>query len=246
VKKSSGLERFYKRLGADTGKLWGSGTMHLGSSGIRAPLPRWFRGAAWQEGLSDRQIQDIEGRWGILFPSDYRLFLRVLHAQKRRAAFYAHGKGRRVIDKGWVFFDCRKDEVAIRGELERLPERIVDGIRERGLWLNAWGAKPAAAGGLKRRIVELVHRAPPLLPVSSGNYIVSGPDPSPVFSLHPRTFEFWISAPTFAEFAFREFSPYVSPATGTRWEALLPASRRKEPVLPLWSDLARWCAERLP
>src|SRR6185295_3937271 len=99
VKKSSGLERFYRRFGADTGKLWRSGTMHLGATGIRAPLPRWFRGAAWQEGLEEEQIQDIEGRWGLRFPADYRLFLRILHAQKRRASFYAAGKGRRVVDK---------------------------------------------------------------------------------------------------------------------------------------------------
>jgi hypothetical protein len=115
VKSSSGLERFYRRFGADTGRLWSSGKMHLGSSGIQAPLPRWFRGAAWQEGLSDAEILDVEARWDFRSPSDYRLFLRVLRAQKRRASFSAAGTGRKVIDKAWVFFDWRKDDAAIRG-----------------------------------------------------------------------------------------------------------------------------------
>lgn len=40
----------------------------------------WQRsGTRWLGGLTDEQISDVERRWSLRFPPDYRLFLRQLH-----------------------------------------------------------------------------------------------------------------------------------------------------------------------
>lgn len=219
--------------------------MTLGPTGLRAPLPDWMNGAAWQEGLDEEEIRAIEERRGISFPDDYRCFLRLLHAQERRPSFYKSGSGRTVIDKLWVFYDWRRDEDAIDRARDRLSGRILEGVRDRKLWLRSWGPKPASAAAQRRRIEALVRKAPALIPFSAGNFVVSNRS-SPVYSLHPRTFEFWISGATFAEFLFDEFQDSMSPATAGAWERALPRARRPTRDLPFWSEISAWCAERLP
>jgi hypothetical protein len=41
------------------------------------------RGMQWTDGLSDDAIAQIESRWGLRFPPDYRLFLQRLHVPDR-------------------------------------------------------------------------------------------------------------------------------------------------------------------
>ena len=45
----------------------------------------WQAGTRWLEDLSEREIGAIEQIWGLHFPPDYRLFLRVLHTVDRPA-----------------------------------------------------------------------------------------------------------------------------------------------------------------
>jgi hypothetical protein len=50
----------------------------------------WQPGTRWVGGLSEERIEQIERRWSLRFPPDYRLFLRVLHTvdRPRLGAFY--------------------------------------------------------------------------------------------------------------------------------------------------------------
>src|ERR1700730_13488422 len=43
----------------------------------------WQQGTRWLGGLSEQEIATIEQRYHVRFPSDYRLFLQVLHSVDR-------------------------------------------------------------------------------------------------------------------------------------------------------------------
>jgi hypothetical protein len=43
----------------------------------------WQNGTRWLGGLDDEQIVEIERRWNLAFPPDYRLFLQRLHSVDR-------------------------------------------------------------------------------------------------------------------------------------------------------------------
>src|SRR5205814_9040309 len=43
----------------------------------------WQQGTRWLGGLSEQEIETIEQRYAVVFPPDYRLFLRILHSVDR-------------------------------------------------------------------------------------------------------------------------------------------------------------------
>lgn len=242
--RSRPFEPFFSRFRADTEKQWTSARSHaLDFVGLDAPLPRWLKGASWQEGLGEDQVAVLEEEWGLRFPDDYRIFLKLVHAQKRRPSFYKEEKGVRVLDKLYIFFDWIKDADLIRATAQRVTDRLLDEVRTRGFWLDSWGRRPAKESARKDRAEAALREAPGLIPITPRDFMVSGERPSPIFSLHPYHFDFWVDQPSFPAYLLRLFGPQVGSRISKAWEKLLPGSRKAAPVPNLWTELAGRCRE---
>jgi hypothetical protein len=106
----------------------------------------WRRATRWTGGLSDAEIDEAERRYGLCFPADYRLFLRVLHATTPSASAARYG------DDGALhalsrpqFFDWRRDDEAIRAALAWPLEGLLFDVEHAALWVKSWGPRPETA-----------------------------------------------------------------------------------------------------
>jgi hypothetical protein len=144
----------------------------------------WRRGTRWTGGLSEAEIDEAERRYGLRFPPDYRLFLRVLHATT------PHCAGARFVDYNAMrpverpaFFDWRRDEEAIRDALGWPLEGLLFDVENNVLWSPTWGARPDTAEERKARLEAIMAGAPRLVPVVGHRYIVAV-EPHVVLSVH--------------------------------------------------------------
>jgi hypothetical protein len=144
----------------------------------------WRRGTRWTGGLSDEEIDDAERRYGLRFPPDYRLFLRLLHATTPRC------RGARFIDHETIgaverpaFFDWRHDDAEIRDALSWPLEGLLFDVENNVLWQETWGARPDAPERRRARLETLLAGAPKLVPVTGHRYVVPV-EPYVVLSVH--------------------------------------------------------------
>ena len=132
----------------------------------------WVRessGIAWGPGLTDTEIHAAQVRWGLEFPPDMRLFLRVMHRE-------AEGEAR--------FFDWRKDDVDAR--IRAAIDGVLFDVEENGHpGHDAWGERPSTRDGMMARLVE-VSRAAKLIPLRGHRFLVGEPcaPGNPVLSIH--------------------------------------------------------------
>jgi hypothetical protein len=54
---------------AQTERIWADPYLGLG----------WQPGTRWRGGMTEAEVAQVEDRYGLTFPSDYRLFLQTLH-----------------------------------------------------------------------------------------------------------------------------------------------------------------------
>ncbi len=135
---------------------------------------QWRRGTRWTGGLSATEIDEVERRFGLQFPPDYRLFLSGLHSTAPRCRGGAFIEGRRMREvSGPGFFDWLRDDEELRDALARPLEGLLFDVQN-GLWRSAWGSRPDDAMARERRVRELVASAPKLIPVIGHRYVVEG------------------------------------------------------------------------
>jgi len=133
----------------------------------------WRRGTRWAAGLSDAEIDSAERRYGLRFPSEYRLFLRQLHTTTPRlggARFKDDVTLRWIEDPG--FFDWRHDDAAIVAARGDVLEGLVFDVENNVLWPSSWGARPDRAEARRARLENLLGSAPQLIPIVGHRYLL--------------------------------------------------------------------------
>jgi hypothetical protein len=177
---------FLAWLRAATERVWETVTERTLDDYRRAGVggTSWRRGTRWTGGLSDKEIAEAERRYGLRFPPDYGLFLRLLHATTPRC------RGARFVDHETMcaverpgFFDWRYDDSEIRAALSWLLDGLLFDVENNVLWPASWGARPDTSEGRRARLEALLAGAPKLVPVVGHRYIVPI-EPHVVLSVH--------------------------------------------------------------
>jgi len=143
----------------------------------------WQRDTHWTGGLSDGELADVEGRFGVRFPADHRLFLQTLHATTplQSCAFFAGDKLQAAERPG--FYHWQRDEAAIRFASEAVVSGLVFDVEHNALWPGSWGPRPASEAERSARVAELVEAAPRLLPITGHRHVLAD-GPTIVLSVH--------------------------------------------------------------
>jgi hypothetical protein len=167
----------------------------------------WQSGTHWLTGLSDEEIAQVERRWRLAFPPDYRLFLQRLHSTDR-PSLYAGYLGDQspqtaeaagalatalvegvdqymVLEEGPGFYNWLTDGDALEGRWAWLWEGLQFDVEHNGLWPPSWGPQPNTLAAQSVRVRELVEAAPRLIPVFGHRYLLAEPcaADNPVFSV---------------------------------------------------------------
>lgn len=197
------LEAYWAALPQRTPEEALAGYVQAGAGGSE-----WQSGTRWLTGLSDEEIAQVERRWRLAFPPDYRLFLQRLHSADRptlRASYLgedespqtaeAHGAlatacveefdQYMVLEAGSGFYNWLTDGDALEGRWARLWEGLQFDVEHNGLWRPSWGPQPDTLAAQEARVHELVEGAPRLIPVFGHRYLLAEPcaADNPVFSV---------------------------------------------------------------
>lgn len=120
---------------------------------IALPNAKWL-------GMEEPAIDEIEMKYQIKFPPDFREFLKILHTvdvkptQDRPFFFNWVEEEQITIDKlNWPYF----------------------AISQEVIWLNSWGTKPDSKEAISNRFDKWYAKAPKLIPIFGHRYIVSEP-----------------------------------------------------------------------
>lgn len=118
-------------------------------------------------GLSDREIDAIEERYGFRFPPDLRRFL-------ERALPVSHD---------WVNWREESEEV-VRDWLDRPAHGICFDIEYNGFWHDDWGIRPADLQEAFQVARKHIAEAPTLIPIYGHRFLPAEPsqEGNPVFS----------------------------------------------------------------
>lgn len=154
----------------------------------------WQPGTLWLDGLGDTEITELERRWGLHFPPDYRLFLNRLHSVDRPmlcahymaederpeapdgalATAYVERHGQYMaLEEGPSFYNWLTDMRALEGQFAWLWEGLQFDVERNDLWPASWGLRPAGLDAQKRRVRELVEAAPKLIPIFKHRYLLA-------------------------------------------------------------------------
>jgi hypothetical protein len=127
------------------------------------------RGIDFDRGLTDREVQATEARFGFRFPEDLRALLQI------------------ALPKGRGFPDWRSGNESFLGEWLATPrEGVLFDIEHNGFWLEEWGEPPGTLDEAKGIASRLIAQAPRLVPVYVHRMIPDDPHDAgnPVFSVH--------------------------------------------------------------
>jgi hypothetical protein len=168
----------------------------------------WQHGTRWLGGLGDEQIVEIERRWNLALPPDYRLFLQRLHSVDRpmlcarylaedesphaalaggalATAYVEQDEQYMKLVEGPSFYNWLTDVDALEGRHAWLWEGLQFDVEYSDLWPSSLGSKPAALSEQQERVRELVQAAPKLIPIIGHRYLLAEPCTAgnPVFSV---------------------------------------------------------------
>ncbi len=124
---------------------------------------------AFEPGLTDAEVADVERRFGFRFPPDLRAFLQT------------------ALPHGPKFPDWRGgDEATLRDWLDEPCQGVLFDIEHNGFWLEEWGPRPEPTSAAVRRGGELVAAAPRLIPIFAHRMMPDEPHRAgnPVLSVH--------------------------------------------------------------
>lgn len=209
----------------------------------------WQRGTRWLGGLSEAQIEEIERRWSLHFPPDYRLFLRVLHAvdrPKRGAKYTEYVEGGEpshlVPNEKPSFYNWLTDAEALQQAFDWLVEGLQFDVEYNGLWLPSWGAMPSRLATQRARVRKLVAAAPRLIPIIGHRYLLAEPCQAgnPVFSIYQS--DIIVYGPDLRSYFLFEFADLL----GIDWQETERIAREQRAseetyaAIPFWGELYRY------
>src|SRR5438552_5851821 len=121
-----------------------------------------------ERGLSNDEIREVELRYCFQFPPDLRLFLQT------------------ALPVSAGFPNWRHDDAALKQQVSWLRDGILFGLEENDFWLDIWGERPKDIEEANMIVVDMISRAPPLIPIYSHRYLPAEPcEPgNPVFSAY--------------------------------------------------------------
>lgn len=147
----------------------------------------WQKDTKWIRGASEQEIRQMEKKWMVRFPEDYRLFLRTLFTTDRPMLVLRYGKKNRPYQKeSPSFYNWLKDTREIKNAYANLLGGLLFDVENNNLWLSGWGKKPGTKALRQKRITALLKKAPKLIPVFGHRFLLIEPRRSgnPVFSIH--------------------------------------------------------------
>ncbi len=196
------------------------------------------RGTRWLDGLSDIQIDEIERRWSVRFPPDYRRFLRRLHSvdRPRTGAYYADDS-RMAPRERPSFYNWLTDTDALHDRFEWPIEGIQFDVEYGDLWPESWGAKPTTLEERQARVREVVGAAPKLIPVFSHRYLLAEPCQAgnPVLSVHQS--DIIVYGADLRDYFLAEFSGLLGldrRLVGEEVQAGIQAGWERFAAIPFW------------
>ena len=163
----------------------------------------------FEPGLSDAEMIEAEGRYGIAFPPDLRKLL-------QRALPVSPG-----------FPNWRRGvPAALRHSLAAPAAGVLFEVERSRAWLRDWGVRPEAATERVARVRALLTTAPPLIPVYGPHYIPAEPSlpGNPILAV----------VQTDVIYAGCDLASYFTAAFGVpcpRWAATAPRP------IPFWDAL---------
>lgn len=198
----------------------------------------WERKLRWVGNISQCRINEIEKKWKLCFPADYRLFLKELFAVNNPAQVITYNKqNKAVIKKIPVFNDWLKDTKTIRYFQNRLFDGLWFDVKNNRLWLKSWGKKPASAKGQKQCLKELLQKAPRLIPIYQHRYLLIEPDKinNPVFSIWQS--DIIVYGPTLKTYLLSEFKDILNVDSSKIWLSEFKKQRKFIESIPFWGEL---------
>ncbi|WP_060180650.1 hypothetical protein [Streptomyces sp. IMTB 1903] len=159
-------------------------------------LQRTLR-AEIQPGLSERELDAVEARFGFTFSADHRVFL---------AAGLPHGS------RSWP--DWRNgDPVDLAGRLSGPVEGVLFDVEHNGFWHPAWPPRPAGTSNALQVARSELATVPQLVPVYSHRYLpgTAGECGHPVLSVHQS--DIIIYGNDLGDYVRREFAGRASHLT---------------------------------
>lgn len=130
------------------------------------------KGTQWLQGLTESEISEIETKWKIKFPPDYKLFLQTLHSVDKPQICIS-------FENNYYYepslYNWKEGEKEIEKAYSLLINGLVFDVEHNYLWLDTWGERPETSEKRKEKIQELVAKAPKLIPVFGHRFLLAEP-----------------------------------------------------------------------
>ncbi len=198
----------------------------------------WKQGSRWSPGLSHAQIDQVETEWSVRFPPDYRLFLNELHSIDRPMSGAKFVDGNKLVPrKEPSFYNWLTDKDSLQWAFQWPLKGLRFDVERNDLWLPSWGEKPEAIDERKRRLQDLVDRAPRLIPVFGSAYLLAEPcqEGNPVFDVWQD--DITLAGPNLRQYLLTELSDLVGiDRARIDAEGVKESTRRFEEI-PFWGEL---------
>src|SRR5438093_2505466 len=121
-----------------------------------------------ERGLSNDEIREAELHHCFQFPPDLRLFLQT------------------ALPVSAGFPNWRHNDAALKQQVSWPRDGIVYDVEETDFWLPAWGERPTEMEEAKMVVIDMISRAPPLIPIYTHRYLPAEPceTGNPVLSVY--------------------------------------------------------------
>ncbi len=144
----------------------------------------WIINAKWI-GLEETEIENIERKYNIVFTSEHKEFLKILHTiDKKRPVEYYDSKNETYVKQKPYFYNWLLDDEEIRHFFDWPYRTILSDVKNTS-WLKSWGERPKSEAEIEKVFSEWYHKAPKLIPIHAHRFVVSIVDEikSPVLSV---------------------------------------------------------------
>ena len=149
----------------------------------------WAYGAKWV-GLTDTEIDSIEGEYGIIFSLDHRAFLKILHSIDRKEVVeYTETFAEDAeikFDEMPFFYNWINDKEEIKEALN-WPYRTIfeDVVGTNKVWLESWGKiRPNSDKEKESIFSEWFNLTPKVIPITGHRFVVCNVQDNPVLSIY--------------------------------------------------------------
>lgn len=148
-----------------------------------------FWGARWTGSLTPHEINEIEKRWHVKFPPDFRLFLEILHTIDRKEVVIEPtdwDTDEVITYEKPFFYNWKTDTTELESRFSWPFRTILEDIEgTNSVWLRSWGERPTEAEVRRSKFKQWFDNALSLIPVTGHRFIIAEPTVSgnPILSV---------------------------------------------------------------